>query len=234
MATEKQAGGTPEQGRKGEQGQGAQAAGAGAQAQAQAQAGREAGQQAAGQGMERRDRGGRGGMLGRMEPFATELFGPDLLAMSPFAMMRRMMEDLDRMFEGGGMARGVAPGRAMTAAMAFAPQVDVFRRDGSVVVRADLPGIRREDVHVDLEEDALILSGERREEQEERREGLYRAERRLGSFRRVIPLPEGIEPDACQAHFENGVLEVVLPLAQEKARGRRIDIQEGKPGRGMH
>jgi HSP20 family protein len=117
------------------------------------------------------------------------------------------------------------------------PDIDVFEREGKLVVRADLPGLSKDDVRVEVDEGALVMQGERRQEREVEGSGTYRSERFYGSFRRVIPLPEGIDPDTAEAHFENGVLEVSFRLPQQKARGKRIEIQEsGQAGgqAGMH
>jgi HSP20 family protein len=81
---------------------------------------------------------------------------------------------------------------------------------------------------VEVQDGALVIEGERRQEREVETSGTYRAERIYGAFSRVIPLPEGVDPDTAEAHFENGVLEVSLRMSEEKARGKRIEIQEGK------
>lgn len=105
------------------------------------------------------------------------------------------------------------------------PQVEVRERDGKLVVCADLPGMRKEDVHVEIRDNALILQGERNQESEQDQEGYYRSERSYGRFQRVIPLPEGVNPEQAQANFKDGVLEIALPLPQrESSQGRRIEI----------
>lgn len=161
---------------------------------------------------------------------------------SPFTLMQRMADDMDRLFEQFGFGRsglGLAPlGRSAldrdlfgTSPLAeeqalWSPQVELFQRGDRLVVRADLPGIRKEDVHVELENDVLTISGERREEQEENREGFYRTERRYGQFQRAIPLPEGVSGEQCEATYKDGVLEVTLPMPrQEERRGRKIEIR---------
>lgn len=150
---------------------------------------------------------------------------------SPFSMMRRMMEDMDRLFEDfgfGGMARALSPfgfGGGGGAMEAFNPDVEVFEREGKLVVRADLPGLKREDIRVHVDEDGLLLEGERKSEHEEKREGYYHSERSYGSFQRRIPLPRGVDPQACDASFENGVLEVKVDLPKENRR--RIEVRGG-------
>jgi HSP20 family protein len=104
----------------------------------------------------------------------------------------------------------------------------VFQRGDELVIRADLPGLNKDDVKVDVKDDALIIQGERRQHREEERQGIYRSERIYGNFQRWIPLPDGAITDQAKAHFSNGVLEVVMPAPPEHVtRGRRLDITEG-------
>ena len=98
------------------------------------------------------------------------------------------------------------------------PQVETFRRDDKLVVRADLPGLKKDDVKVEIDNGMLTISGQRSSEREEKRDEFYRSERSYGSFYRAIPLPEGIESDNCEATFKDGVLEVTLP-GTEARRG---------------
>jgi len=110
----------------------------------------------------------------------------------------------------------------------WAPQVEIFERGNNLVVRADLPGLSRENVDVEIDDDALIIRGERQTDTEDEDEGFYHSERSYGSFYRAIPLPEGIEPSGCNATFKDGVLEVTLPKPpQQPSRSRRIDVRGG-------
>jgi HSP20 family protein len=107
----------------------------------------------------------------------------------------------------------------------FNPQVETFQRDDQLVIRADLPGLSKEDVQVEVTDDAVIIQGERRNETVDDREGYYRSERRYGSFYRAIPLPEGAIGDNAKATFKDGVLEITMPAPpREASRGRRIEI----------
>jgi HSP20 family protein len=157
---------------------------------------------------------------------------------SPFDLMRRFSDDLDRLFGSVGLGRlGVAPfaglGRDLWAGMPeveqvlWSPQVETFRRGDNLVVRADLPGLERDDVNVEVTDDnALTISGERRQEAVEDREGYYRSERSYGRFFRSIPLPEGVDADRVEASFKNGVLEVTLPAPKrEERRGRKVNVR---------
>jgi HSP20 family protein len=105
------------------------------------------------------------------------------------------------------------------------PQVDVLRRGDELVVRADLPGLKKDDISVDVADNVLTIRGQRKEESKEEREGYYWHERSEGSFYRRIPLPEGAKVDQASARFEDGVLEVALPAPKDKERGRHIEIR---------
>jgi len=141
---------------------------------------------------------------------------------SPFALFRRLSDDMDRLFFGGGPSAGAFAGLGGH----FVPNIDVEEQDNKILVRADLPGVRPDDFHVDIEENALVLQGERRIEHEETRGGVRRVERSHGSFRRVIPLPQGANLEAADARFENGVLEIEIPIQQE-SKSRRLEIHSG-------
>ena len=162
----------------------------------------------------------RRGQISRMESWP---------AFSPFSMMRRIADEMDRMFEGFGFP-SIERFGPWTAAERFSPEVDIFERDGKLVICADLPGLTKEDVKVDVTEDAVILEGERKYEHEEREEGVYRSERGYGHFRRQIPLPEGVKTDTASATFKNGVLEITLEAPQISKARRRIQIQGEEPG----
>jgi len=156
-------------------------------------------------------------------------------ALSPFMLMRRMMEDLDRMFEDFGSARGSGGNLSSLGdrgglGMDWSPPVEMFERDGQLVIRADLPGLSPDDVRIEVSDDALVIEGERRSEIEVEDEGgVYRSERTYGRFSRAIALPDEVDASQAQARFDNGVLEIVLPLPEQSQR-RRIPIQ-GASGR---
>lgn len=148
---------------------------------------------------------------------------------SPFSFVRRFAEDMDRLFEEFGMgglmpspsALLAGPERAMRE---WIPQLELFQEGDQLVVRADLPGMKKEDVRVELEDDLLTISGERRDERRDEREGFFRSERSYGSFQRAIRLPEGVDPSTCDARFENGVLELRMKAPEER-RARQIPIR---------
>lgn len=170
------------------------------------------------------------GALQRRSP--TSPIGP-LGGLSPFSLMRRMLEDMDRMFEGLGGARGGLEGSTTGGfAPMWSPAIDVIEREGRFVVRADVPGLSPDEIRLEVRDGALLLEGERRQEVEvEGEEGIYRSERTYGRFSRVIPLPEAADVDKAAARFENGVLEIEIPMRQD-ARRRRIEIQGGSKSQG--
>ena len=108
----------------------------------------------------------------------------------------------------------------------WAPEVEVFQKNNELTIKADLPGLNKDEVSVELTDDAVTILGERKRHQEEEREGLYRSERSYGSFYRVVPLPEGAITEQAKANFQNGVLEITMP-APPASKGRRLEITEG-------
>jgi HSP20 family protein len=144
---------------------------------------------------------------------------------SPFGMMRRFADDLDQMFEGYGFPslHRFRP----WGEQRFSPQVDVFERDGKLVIHADLPGLNKDNVNVDVSEHSVTIEGERKCEHEEKKEGLYSCERSYGHFRREIPLPEGVKAETAKANFKNGILEITFEAPAATSKTRRIPIDEG-------
>jgi HSP20 family protein len=146
---------------------------------------------------------------------------------SPFSLMNRFAEEMDRLFDNFGFGRSqLAPrGWGEKEGSLWSPQLEVFERDGQMIIRADLPGLGKDDVKVNIEDNALTIQGERRQEHEENREGWRHSERSYGSFYRSIPLPEGIDAAQAKANFRDGVLEITMPAPKrEERRGRQIEI----------
>ena len=154
---------------------------------------------------------------------------------TPFRFARRFIDDMERLFEdfqgfrlGSLYGREFFPFTKEFEHIDWVPKIEVFEQNGVFAVRADLPGLKKDDVKVELTNEALTLSGERKEEKEEKREGYYRSERSYGSFYRYIPLPEGAKTDTATAEFHDGVLEVKMQVPKTETRSRRLEITEGK------
>ncbi len=156
----------------------------------------------------------------------TELQRPTTA--SPLSIMSRMMNEMDRFFDDFGSGRALWPrgwGQTSGGLSSFTPKLDIFEKDGKLTVHADLPGMKQEDVKVSVEEGMLTIAGERRHEHEHEQGGVYRCERDYGSFSRRVALPEGVNPESIQATFEQGVLEVTMPVPkQQTPKGRSIPI----------
>jgi HSP20 family protein len=114
-------------------------------------------------------------------------------------------------------------------AQRWVPAMDLVEADDHFLLRADLPGLGEEDVSIELRDNALTISGERKSENETRERGWYRVERATGKFSRSLSLPEGIDPDAVTASFDKGVLEVRIPKPEAK-KPRRIAINANGNG----
>ena len=104
-------------------------------------------------------------------------------------------------------------------AAANMPRVDVFEREGNLVVNAELPGVKKEDIDLEIQDGDLVLRADRREEREVKDENWYRMERNYGSLYRRLPLPEGVQADQIRAALTDGVLEITIPKPQ--AEGNR-------------
>jgi HSP20 family protein len=104
------------------------------------------------------------------------------------------------------------------------PAIDVFEKDGSLVVKADVPGMTAKDIEVTLTEDGVTVSGQRSEEKEVKEKDYYRCERSYGSFMRQVSLPAGADRDKAQANFKDGVLEISFPL-KEEAKQKKIEVK---------
>ena len=158
------------------------------------------------------------GTLTRYEP---------TLPSSPFTLMRRLSDEMERMFEGFGGPRLLPkPWRGFEVGEGrWTPDVEVFERKGELVVRADLPGLTKDDVKVEIADSELVIQGERKEEKEQKEKGYYACEHAYGAFYRSIPLPEGVKADEAKAAFKDGVLEITMPAKLPEKHGRRLEIK---------
>jgi HSP20 family protein len=147
----------------------------------------------------------------------------------PFEMLETVQEEMDRFWRRPGpFWTGAFPSlfrRAAGQGITWAPRIDVYEKDNSLIVRADLPGLKKEDVQVEFHEGGLVIRGESRTESEAAEENYYRMERSVGSFYRRLPLPFEAKPDQIQATMTDGVLEIRVPRpAEKKPEARRIQV----------
>lgn len=155
---------------------------------------------------------------------------------SPFSMLRRMREDMDRLFDSFGSWRSMLPtefgqtglpGNANEGAWGlWTPHVDVREQDGKLIIAADLPGVRKDEVNVEITPEAVTIQGERRRESTSDERGYYRSERSYGSFYRTIALPEGADAETASATFHDGVLQIELQLPRQQAKARKLEVKE--------
>jgi HSP20 family protein len=146
-----------------------------------------------------------------------------LIRWEPVAELNTIQNEMNRLFStffdqpptsrgGGGSRRWI-------------PAMDLVETADHYVLRADLPGLSDEDVNVQLEDSVLTISGERKSDHHQQREGYHRVERAFGEFSRSLTLPDGVDPDSVQAHFDRGVLEITIPKpAQKKPRQVQISL----------
>jgi HSP20 family protein len=147
-----------------------------------------------------------------------------LVRWEPARELNTLQQEMNRLFNtffdapqtggsGGGTRRWVPP-------------MDLVETDGHFVLRADLPGLSEGDVDIEVQENVLTLSGERRFEHDVKKDGFYRLERGAGQFSRSLTLPEGVDADAIAASFDKGVLEVRIPKPEQR-KPRRVEISVG-------
>src|SRR4051812_49121782 len=139
----------------------------------------------------------------------------------PYGEMNRLLDEL----MGGTAGPARSGGRQQGVATEWAPAIDALTKDSDLVIRAELPGVKQEDVDISLHDNVLTISGERRTEQDEERGGYHVRERRYGSPRRSVALPEGIDESKISARYEDGVLEVRVQGGAVAQEPKRIQIQ---------
>lgn len=158
-------------------------------------------------------RGRRSGLIGLpLSPF-------EMLRMTPFSLFRRMTDEFDRALQPFLSADEAG------ATIAWTPTVEISEQDGKYRILAELPGLSPDDVRVEVEDDALVLQGERQVEREGTEGGIRRSERQFGFFYRRIPLPKGANPEQAKAQFHDGILEITVPAPDQPTKRRQIQIE---------
>jgi HSP20 family protein len=148
-----------------------------------------------------------------------------LVRWDPSKELETLHTDVNRVFDtffGGRLGNGATP--------RWVPAMDLVETDDQLVLRADLPGLDRDDVKIEISDGVLTVSGERRVENEERKDGYHRVERAYGGFSRSLSLPQGIDAEQVQADFDKGVLEVRIPKPAER-KPHRVQIGASVEGK---
>lgn len=144
---------------------------------------------------------------------------PVLTPWSGFGRLSDLRDEIDRLFE--------APlselGRLPSVLSGWTPAIDLIENKENVIVRAELPGMKKEDIEVNLHEGTLNITGERKSEKKGEEGGLYRSERFFGRFQRAISLPAAVAGDKVKAEYKDGILTVTLPKTEE-AKPKQIDV----------
>ena len=147
-----------------------------------------------------------------------------LIRWEPVRELHTMQNEMNRLFN--TFFDSPTPSNGNAAVRRWIPAMDVVETEDHFVLRADLPGLSESDVNIELEDNVLTIAGERKSGHEQRGEGFYRVERAFGSFSRSLTLPEGVNADAIQANFDNGVLEVRIPKPEQQ-KPRKVQISLG-------
>jgi HSP20 family protein len=141
----------------------------------------------------------------------------------PARELDSLQSEFNRLFDtflgSGGRTDVRAPRR-------WVPAMDLVETDDHLVLRADLPGLSKDDVEIEVKDNVLTVSGERKAEHEEKADGFYRVERAFGAFSRSLTLPQGIDADSINAEFTDGVLEIRIPKPEER-KPHRVQIGAG-------
>lgn len=144
---------------------------------------------------------------------------PELTAWPSFGRLAGLRDEIDRLFE-SPLAEF---GRASQWLSGWTPALDVYEDKESFTVKAELPGMKKEDIEVSLHDGALTISGERKSEEKHEDSGVCRAERFFGRFQRAVVLPAPVAADKIRAQYKDGVLTVTLPKTEE-AKPKKIDV----------
>ncbi len=143
----------------------------------------------------------------------------------PFRELENLHDRMNQLFD-ISLARAPESEKALVGDMDWAPSIDLQEKKNKLVVKAELPGMKKDDVNISLDDNALVIKGEKKheEEKEEKDKGYYYRECSYGSFHRVINLPAKVKEDKVDASFKDGILKVVLPKAEE-TKTKQIDIK---------
>lgn len=154
---------------------------------------------------------------GSLEPYRSTGW------LSPFEKMEDRFEDFFRRPFGMPLWSGMP---RMMEEIEPTPNVDIFEEGDNIVLKSEMPGMSKEDIEVNLTDDTITLSGEKKKEEKVEKKDYYRFERSFGSFKRSFALPSEVQSDKAKASFKNGVLEIKIPKSEEaKKKEKKIEIE---------
>ncbi len=145
----------------------------------------------------------------------------NLVRWNPWREMDTFSDRVNRLFDGGFF-----PTLSLSEESGlrdWQPVVDIYREDEKIVIKAEIPGVDKDKVHVDVKDGVLTLTGERTYENEVKEENYHRRERAFGRFARSFALPEGLDPEKIDADYKDGVLKIEIPKPEEK-KAKKIAI----------
>jgi len=149
-----------------------------------------------------------------------------LVRWDPVRELDSFQSDMNRLFD-SFFGRREGNGGRSGYGRRWIPAMDLVETEGDLVLRADLPGLNRDDIEIEVKDNALTVSGERKADHEEKGEGFYRVERAFGRFSRSLELPQGVDASGVKADFHDGVLEVRIPKPEER-KPTRVEIGGGE------
>ncbi len=145
-----------------------------------------------------------------------------LVKYDPWRDVLSLRDEIDRLFEDFFPVK--TGERRDYLAEVWTPAVDIYETKDEVVVKAELPGMNKEDIKINIVDNSLVIEGEKKQEKEVKEENYYRVERRYGAFRRVIDIPVPVKTEGVEATYKDGVLEVKLPK-KEEAKPKEIEVK---------
>jgi len=149
----------------------------------------------------------------------------------PFAELGRWESEMERRFANllGGRMQSLFNDRSGAELSIGEPAIDLYEEKDQIVIKAELPGMSKDDIQISLQDNVLVIRGEKKKEDQDEGKDYYRSERVYGAFIRTLPLPAEIDPDRIDAKFKNGVLEIRLPKSEAaKKKQIKINVTDGQ------
>ncbi|MBS0014143.1 MAG: Hsp20/alpha crystallin family protein [Desulfobacterales bacterium] len=144
-----------------------------------------------------------------------------LVRWNPWTTLPTLQDRINRLFEDAVPA---AEGREEVGLFEWRPMVDTYEKDDAIVIKAEIPGVNKDDISIDVNNGVLSIKGERKHEEDVNEDNYYRRERFYGKFQRAFTLPDNADPDKIEAGFKDGILEVKVPKT-EQSKGKKIEIK---------